>query len=558
MLLLQNSLLDAHNEFVDKIKNYTRNCGFTIRLGKSEYYKKSENKESKKTIQKRTLLYSRAKEFGLEKRELDAEEFVKILDQFKYNDTEFFYYVDINEDTKRLEQAIWMFPEQCINYSRFNNIVVYDNTYKTNRFKMPFGIFTRIFIKFLEMLNQYAPAVILTNNDRAMSNAYSKVLQPLGTKYQLCQWHLMKNVMKNLSAKLNTNWSAFIRDLYKCLREMDAACFNSDTFIVDITTTQYGESMNNMMKDPSKEEIINNYIVFLTSTSTSPQLTLSMQRFATQNPTIAATLYNSFNKIFISEVETINKLQSSNSKITPTIKNPLIIQGRGHPSNKRITSTIELTSNKKKNCENKENTDRLRLQDSINLDNYQSNHITYNTEPLDEIQDSNTIITSSQFQDPDFLVHHLIETNFLSDKLNLERDQNEDTQCLYCDEALPSPLPLKVSKYLNDIATKKKSAHTAVEQYEFCQVHRGEGIIIPYGPGYYGTKDLAIILKTLTKIFFQPKILTTNLCALQSLSQYLAQVLTPETAIRLIAEDFNNISLDMAKKIMIDSIEFGL
>ncbi|CAG8672929.1 13039_t:CDS:2, partial [Gigaspora rosea] len=191
-----------------------------------------------------------------------------------------------------------------------------------------------------------------------------------------------------------------------------------------------------------------------------------------------------------------------------------------------------------------------------------------------EIQDSDTITISSQFQDPDFL------------------------QCLYCGEALPSPLPLKVSKYLNDIATKKKLAHTAVEQYEFCRVHREEGIIIPYRvekgyplhidlqyylieiqaigvskanslllqinyfesfqPDYYGTKGLAIILKTLTEMFVQPKILTTNLCALQLSSQNLAQVLTPETAIRLIAKDFNNISLDMAKKIMIDSIEFGL
>ncbi|RIB12650.1 hypothetical protein C2G38_2200054 [Gigaspora rosea] len=42
----------------------------------------------------------------LEKREIDAEEFVKILDQFKYDDAEFFYYIDVNEDTKRLEQAI--------------------------------------------------------------------------------------------------------------------------------------------------------------------------------------------------------------------------------------------------------------------------------------------------------------------------------------------------------------------------------------------------------------------------------------------------------------------
>ena len=35
------------------------------------------------------------------------------------------------------------------------------------------------------------------------------------------------------------------------------------------------------------------------------------------------------------------------------------------------------------------------------------------------------------------------------------------------------------------------------------------------------------------------------------------QVLIPETGIRLIAENFGNISLDVAKEIMVDSIEFG-
>jgi zinc finger SWIM domain-containing protein 3 len=31
-----------------------------------------------------------------------------------------------------------------MNYSRFNDVVVFDNTYKTNRFQMPFGIFTGV------------------------------------------------------------------------------------------------------------------------------------------------------------------------------------------------------------------------------------------------------------------------------------------------------------------------------------------------------------------------------------------------------------------------------
>lgn len=49
-----------------------------------------------------------------------------------------------------------------------------------------------------------------------------------------------------------------------------------------------------------------------------------------------------------------------------------------------------------------------------------------------------------------------------------------------------------------------------------------------------------------------------DLCTPQSSSQYLSQVLVPETAIRLIAEDYSNISLDVANEIMIDSIDFGL
>ncbi|CAG8679532.1 30193_t:CDS:2, partial [Gigaspora margarita] len=701
-----NNTFESHNEFVDKIKSYAHNIGFTIKLGKFKYLKESKNKSNslEKSFQKRILLCSRAgfakskecnsndkipkkeqnrqiinmdlthnylkvkenyrffmsiernipndvkqriellrragvnvltirailkEEFGdhitwiyddiynfiyhlegsgLEKKELDAEEFVKILDQFKYDNAEFFYYVDINENTKKLEQAIWMFPEQCINYSRFNDIVVYDNTYKTNHFKILFGIFTRIFTKFLEMVNQHAPVVILTDDDHTIANAYSKVLQLLGTKHHLCQWHLMKNIMKNLSAKLNTNWSAFIRDFYKCLEEMDnilktsyplavtylsymektkekwAACFNCDTFMADIMTIQCEESMNNMMK--GYLDANTSLTIFITAF----QLALNTQSEKTE---FRIYQQNNFNTIY----KTTRK---------------------GRSSNKRITSTIELASNKKKNS--KKDINAARSQDSNNLDNYQSNDFGYNMESSNEIQNSNIIGISS---DSNSLVQCFVKTNFSSNEINLEKNQNKDMQCQYCGETLPNPLPLKVSEYLNDIATKKKLAQTAVKQYKFCQVYRGEGIIIPYGiekgyllhidftilPDrvrslkykllkiikgqqfseyrvdavkriqeigaskanssllqinyfelfqYYGTKGLAVILETLTEIFVQTKILTTNLCVPQSSFQYLAQVLVPKTAIRLIAENFNNISLDAAKKIIIDSIEFGL
>jgi len=240
-----------------------------------------------------------------EKKEFESENFLQLLNQIKEGDNDFIYHVHINSNTQRLEHIIWMYPEQKINYSRFYDVVVFDNTYKCNRFRMPFGIFTGvnnfgqsvcfagtlvieedeetfqwIFSKFIEMVNGNPPSVLLTDEDLAMTNAYMKVLNPLGTRHRLCQWHLLKNVVKNLVGKLGNTWQSFIGHLYKCLGKLDptdfqveweslknlypdaasyllrmekvkdkwAACLNQDIFMADMTTTQRAESMNSLMK----------------------------------------------------------------------------------------------------------------------------------------------------------------------------------------------------------------------------------------------------------------------------------------------------------------------
>ncbi|RIB30355.1 hypothetical protein C2G38_2152825 [Gigaspora rosea] len=410
---------------------YAHNIGFTIRLKKSEYLKESKNKSNslEKSFRKRTLLcsqpgFAKSKESGIdvlticailkeefgdyitwmhddiynfiyhleelgsEKREIDAEEFVKILDQFKYDNAESFFI--------------------------FNDIVVYNNTYKTNHFKIPFGIFTGV--NNYRYINQHAPVVILTDNNHDIANAYSKVLQ---------------------------------------LLEKWAACFNCDTFMADMMTTQHGKPMNNIMKG---------YLDANTSLTT-------------------------FITAFQSALNTQSKKTAASILITYAFK---------------------------------------KIQEQL------MQLFIYKYEDISRI--------FSQFQDSNTLVQCFVETNFSSNEINL------DMQYQYCCETLPNPLPLKVSEYLNDIAIKKKV----------------EGIIIPYRiekgyllyidfamlpnqirgalkanssllqinyfesfqPENYGSKDLAVILETLTEI--------------------------------LIAKDFNNISLDAAKKVMIDSIKFGL
>ena len=43
----------------------------------------------------------------------------------------------------------------------------------------------------------------------------------------------------------------------------------------------------------------------------------------------------------------------------------------------------------------------------------------------------------------------------------------------------------------------------------------------------------------------------------QTITEYIQEVLIPETGIRLIQEDFNSITVEEARKIMLDSIKFG-
>ena len=242
----------------------------------------------------------------IEKRKFDADDFVKELKSIKSENEEFLFEIKLDSNTNELQHAIWMYPEQQMSYCHFYDVVVFDNTYKTNRFNMPFGIFTGVnnygqsvcfasaimhnestesfnwvFNNFLKMVNGHAPKAFLTDEDSAILKSVDQIFQPLGTKHALCLWHLLKNVVKNLNGTLGSQWSNFIKSFYKCLDEYEeeafiekwdqlkrdysnaskyltqmnknlkqwASCYNQQIFITDMTTIQRGESMNNLIKE---------------------------------------------------------------------------------------------------------------------------------------------------------------------------------------------------------------------------------------------------------------------------------------------------------------------
>ncbi|CAG8744462.1 19975_t:CDS:2 [Gigaspora margarita] len=109
-----------------------------------------------------------------EKQELDANDFVETLKQLKSQENDFQYEININPEMNELEQ--------------------------TNRFKMPFGIFTSVnnykqsicfagtlmlnenansfnwvFSMFLKLVNNYAPKVFFTNEDSAIIKVVDQI-----------------------------------------------------------------------------------------------------------------------------------------------------------------------------------------------------------------------------------------------------------------------------------------------------------------------------------------------------------------------------------------------
>src|SRR6266540_531487 len=55
-----------------------------------------------------------------------------------------FFYDYTLDNNNCLEHVMWIFTQQKQRYFKYNDVVIFDNTYKSNIFRMPFAIFTGI------------------------------------------------------------------------------------------------------------------------------------------------------------------------------------------------------------------------------------------------------------------------------------------------------------------------------------------------------------------------------------------------------------------------------
>ncbi|CAN1129887.1 Protein FAR1-RELATED SEQUENCE 5 [Linum perenne] len=147
-------------------------------------------------------------------------------------DMDFFMEHTVDEDM--LEKVFWADSSSIADFKAFSDVLIFDTTYKKNKYNLPFVIFssvnhhysTCIFgCAFLQHEKEYnytwaldtltksmggkKRSAIITDGDHAMSIAITKVF-PKAT-HRLCSWHLDKNVAQHVKdTQFKLGWSKFV------------------------------------------------------------------------------------------------------------------------------------------------------------------------------------------------------------------------------------------------------------------------------------------------------------------------------------------------------------
>ncbi|GBC14148.2 protein FAR1-RELATED SEQUENCE 5-like [Rhizophagus irregularis DAOM 181602=DAOM 197198] len=218
--------------------------------------------------------------------EADAGILLKRLHEKKIEDPRWVVSMKLDPITSSLTHLFWMSPEQQILWLRYHDVIMHDNTCKTNRYNRPLSIFvtpdnnlkTRIVAQAIvddETQFSYewvfqcvkeatgiSPKVFVTDSDPAVSGAVATLFSD--TFHMHCIWHIGQNLPKQLKGKLGSNFDNFMKDFYmtrnslteKQFNERSLGCnfqswaraFTSKYFTAGAQTTSRNEGENSVLK----------------------------------------------------------------------------------------------------------------------------------------------------------------------------------------------------------------------------------------------------------------------------------------------------------------------
>ncbi|XP_020525867.1 protein FAR1-RELATED SEQUENCE 5-like [Amborella trichopoda] len=174
----------------------------------------------------------------------------------------FFYAMQV-EENGHLTRIFWADARSRMNYQFFDDVVVFDTTYLTNKYRMPFvpltGVnhhhqsmlfgcnllvdeieesFVWLFKKWLQAMSGHHPTSIITDQDLATGAAIRRVFA--NTYHHLFLWHILKKVPEKLSHVYAEYGKSFSDDFHKCIHNFETI----HEFESQMSTTQRSESMN--------------------------------------------------------------------------------------------------------------------------------------------------------------------------------------------------------------------------------------------------------------------------------------------------------------------------
>jgi hypothetical protein len=174
----------------------------------------------------------------------DCRELVQRLKECQKADKRWVVQVKEDKKTGQLTHLFWMSPEQVEAARRFHYLIIHDNTYRCNKYRLHLGCFTTVnehgksllvgqclvlrerepdyswqFSQWLEAVG-YHPDVIFTDADDAATNAVTRTFRGK-TRHFWCIWHIMKGIKK----KMGKDYAKFKKDFNRLRRTLDVGAF---------------------------------------------------------------------------------------------------------------------------------------------------------------------------------------------------------------------------------------------------------------------------------------------------------------------------------------------
>ncbi|XP_022730590.1 protein FAR1-RELATED SEQUENCE 4-like isoform X1 [Durio zibethinus] len=150
----------------------------------------------------------------------DAQVLLELFMHMQEENPKFFYAVDLNEE-HQLRNVFWVDAKGMEDFSKFDDVVSFDSTYFTNKYKIPLVLFIGVnhhiqptlfgcaliadetvytFLWLMQTwfiaMGERAPRVMLTDQNNAIKAAVASVFP--STRHCFCLWHVLEKLPRHL------------------------------------------------------------------------------------------------------------------------------------------------------------------------------------------------------------------------------------------------------------------------------------------------------------------------------------------------------------------------